>query len=331
MKLLYGTTVAAILLAGQSSATELRFGHFLPSLHPFHEGLVGWAGQMKEKSGGTLNITFFPGAQLGAANDHYDMTKSGIVDFAWIAVGYTPGKFPIAELMDIPFAISGEAQHATRSLNEWYAPYAANEMSEVKLCFVHLMPSGFLHTNKEVKTPDQATGLRIRPASAAVSAYFTNLGNTPVPLPVTEAQQAIERGVANAISLAYNSVALYGIDKHLKFHLDTPLYYPGGAVVMNKAKYESLAEPERAAVDEFCSGEGAVIASEGWHAWEAEGRKVLAEKGGHSFYQPADEELAQWKEKATPVIDQWKTLVSAANHDPEKLLTDLQSLLDKEQ
>ena len=328
MRLLYGTAIATLLLASQAGATELRFGHFLPSLHPFHEGLVAWGEQIKEKSGGTLNITFFPGAQLGAANDHYDMTKSGIVDFAWLALGYTPGKFPIAELMDVPFAISGDAQVATKALNEWYAPYAAKEMSDVKVCFIHLMPAGFLHTTKEVKTPDQATGLRIRPASAAVSAYFTNLGNTPVPMPVTEAQQAIERGVANAISLAYNSVALYGIDKYLKYHLDTPLYYPGGAVVMNKARYESLTAAEKAAVDESCTGEGAVMASEGWHKWEAEGRQVLADKGGHTFYQPTEAELQQWKDKAAPVVDQWKKLVSAANHDPDKLLADLQALLD---
>lgn len=328
MKWLYGTGLSLVLLAGQAGAAELRFGHWLPSLHPLNDGLTRWAETLKEKSGGAINTTIYPGGQLGAANDHYDMAKSGIVDLSWIALGYTPGKFPVAELIDIPFAISGDPQKATEVLNEWYAGYAAQEMPDVKLCFVHLMPAGFLHTSKEVHTPDQATGMRIRPASASVSAYFTELGNTPVPLPVTEAQQAIERGVADALSLAYNSVVLYGVDKFLKYHLDTPLYYPGGAVVMNQSSYDRMADAEKAAVDEMCSGTGAVLATEGWHAWEAEGRQVMEEQGGHFFYAPTEAEIAQWQNAAEPVFEQWRGVMTAAGHDPDAVRSDLQQRLD---
>lgn len=324
----YLVAAAAMLLSmGAADAAELRFGHFLPSLHPLQQGFDKWAEQLKAESGGAIKITFFPGAQLGAANDHYDMTKSGIVDFSWIAIGYTPGKFPIAELLDVPFAIPGDHNAATRALNKWYADYADGEMPEVKLCYVHLMPSGYLHTKFEVKTPDDAKGLRIRPASAAVAAYFTRLGNTTVPLPVTEAQQAIERGVADSISLAYHSVALYGIDKTLKYHLDLPLYYPGGAVVMNRSSYEKLSASEKATIDKFCSGEGAVIATSGWHDWEAEGRKIIEDKGGHHFYSPRKEEAAQWKQAVKPVLDQWRGLVADAGHDPDKLLSDLYAII----
>lgn len=331
MRIVLGATVAAFLACGTANSAELRFGHFLPALHPLQEGLEEWAAKLEEESGGAISMSFFPGAQLGAANDHYDMANSGVVDFAWIAIGYTPGKFPIGELLDVPFAIPGDPQVANRALNEWYAPFAEQEMPEVKLCFVHLMPSGYLHTKFEVKTPDQATGLRIRPASAAVAAYFTNLGNTTVPMAVTEAQQAIERGVADSLSLAYNSVVLYGIDRSLNYHLDLPLYYPGGAVVMNRATYDRLSESEKAAVDKYCSGEGSVIASQRWHEWEAEGRQIMEEKGGHFFYVPAEEEAVLWQEAAAPVLDQWRGLVSAAGHNPDELLSDLYDRIDTQE
>jgi len=322
-KLLIGATILGSMLATTAMATDLRLGHWLPAQHPIQAGFEAWAAAAKEKSGGSLNFSFFPAAQLGAANDHYDMAKGGIVDLAWIAIGYTPGKFPVAEYLDVPFAFDVDPVVANKAINAWYAEFAEKEMPDVKLCFVHLMPAGYLHTKREIKAPEDAKGLRIRPASAAVSTYFTSLGNTSVPLPVTEAQQAMEKGVADAISLAYNSVNLYGIDANLKYHLDTPLYYPGGAVVMNKNTYARLTDTERAAIDQYCSGEGAVIASSGWHEWEAEGRSVMEAKGGHHFYVPSEIEHELWKANAKPVVDQWRQLVENAGHDADSLLDDL--------
>ena len=323
-----GLAFAALACATSAEAADLRFGHFLPSTHPLQVGFDAWAEQLNEDSGGSLSIQFFPGAQLGAANDHYDMTKTGIVDLAWIAIGYTPGLFPVAELIDVPFAIPGEELQATRALNDWYAPIGAEEMSDVKMCFVHLMPAGYLHTKEEVKTPADANGLRVRPASAAVSTYVTRMGNTTVPMPVTEAQQAIERGVADAITLAYHSVELYGIDKSLTHHLDLPLYYPGGAVVMNKASYERLSDEEKAAVDGLCSGDGAVLATSPWHEWEAKGRGIIEAKGGHTFYTPTDAEAAEWEAAAEPVLAQWKELVKEAGRNPDELLEELYGMIE---
>ena len=46
--------------------------------------------------------------------DHYDMTRDGIVDFAYINPGYQPGRFPIVSAGELPFLV-GEAHGGIRA------------------------------------------------------------------------------------------------------------------------------------------------------------------------------------------------------------------------
>lgn len=327
MKKTIAFALTAFLAAGTASsqAKELRFAHWLPPQHPFHQGVVEWAAALKEASNGALDVSIFPAAQLGAPNDHYDMAKSGTVDFAWITIGYAPGQFPIAELADIPFAVQGDPHKVSRAFDQWYRPYAETEMPDVKLCLAHFGPSGTFHTKKEVRLPPDISGLKVRPANAAVSSYIAAMGGSAVQVPATEARTAIERGVADALTFPMNSLVMFGIAKVVSHHLDAQLYFPGAAVLMNKATYEGLTGDERAAVDKLCSTEWADKFVAPWINWEQEGRAALEKAGGHQIYKPTEEELSAWRQVAEPLRVKWAETVKAKGHDPvaiEKALAD---------
>jgi TRAP-type C4-dicarboxylate transport system substrate-binding protein len=50
---------------------------------------------LRERSDGRLDITTFPGAQMGPTPRYYDMARTGVVDLAWVLHGATPGRFPL--------------------------------------------------------------------------------------------------------------------------------------------------------------------------------------------------------------------------------------------
>ena len=51
----------------------------------------------------------------------------------------------------------------------------------------------------------------------------TLLGGTNVQASAPEARDAIERGVADAITFPWGSISLFGIDKAVTEHMDVPL------------------------------------------------------------------------------------------------------------
>lgn len=330
MKRLGLCTVAALALTASAEARELRFAHWLPPQHPFQQGVEKFAEDLKAASNGELTVAIFPAGQLGAPNDHYDLAKSGAADFSWITIGYAPGQFPVAELVDIPFMVQGDAHKATRAFNEWYMPYAAKEMPDVKVCFVHLGPAGTINTKEAVVVPKDIEGLRVRPAGAAVSAYISNIGGSPVPVPATEARQAIERGVADAITFPLNSLVLFGIDEVVTHHLDSQMYFAAAAVLMNQSTYDGLSDSEKAAVDQVCSTDEAEKFAAPWQNWEMEGKAALEAKDGHTFHELTAEELTLWQDAAKPQVEAWREAVTAKGYNPDDLQNGLAAALKAE-
>src|SRR5690606_11476140 len=107
---MYTRLVSAIAIAvGTAHAVhaaeiELTLSHWVPGTHPLQvTGMEPWAESIKEASNGRIQINIFPASQLGAAGDHYDMARDGIVDIGFINPGYQPGRFPILAAAEIPF------------------------------------------------------------------------------------------------------------------------------------------------------------------------------------------------------------------------------------
>jgi len=310
--------LAALAAAGSAYAQTktLRLAHWIPPTHPVHDAVKAWAGSLEKASNGSLAVQIFPASQLGAAKDHYDLAKNGLADITWINMGYEPGRFPVSDLADIPFNF-GQADTRTASavLNDWFAPYAAKEMADVAVCFVHVGPAGTLHSKKPVTKPDDVKGLKVRPASGAVSQYIGALGGSAVPVAAPEARSALERGIADAITFPAGSLIQFGIDKAVTHHLDMRMYLVGAAMVMNKSMVQSLSAPQKAALDAHCNTDWATRFAADWAAIEDQGMAKLAATPGHVVHKPSAAELAAFAAVAKPQQERWAAAVTKAGHD----------------
>lgn len=317
-------TAAGLILATASPAMadSLRFSHFLPPGHYFDSDVRVWGEALAEASGGALTLQVFPAGQMGAPADHYAMVRDGIVDAAWVNFGYTPGAFPIADLIDLPYSLEVPRDVASVAVNEWYGQYAAQEMSDVHFCLAHVGAPGALHSAQPIALPSDVAGLQVRPAIGAMARFIADLGGSAVQVPATEARQAIERGVANAITFPWGSIDFFGISDAVPYHIADTLYYVGAGIVINKDRYESLSPEMRAALDSVCTSEWAVNVGASWVEFEDAGRQVLADMG-HTIHQLTPEELAAWHEAAQPSYDRWAAAMTAAGLDPVSIRAEL--------
>lgn len=313
IRTLMAGVMAGALAAGGAFAQEvtLRLSHWVPPTHPIQTlGIEPWVQSLTEASGGRIAVTIFPAQQLGAAPDHYDMARDGIVDISYTNPGYQAGRFPIYSLIEIPFQTKN-ATGGAQALHEWYAPLAETEMADVKFCLANPHDPGTFHSRDPIKVPEDIRGLNVRPAHATMSRFVSLLGGGPVQVPAPEAREAIANGTADAITFPWNSIYIFGIDSATKNHLDMPFYISAQLLLINKDTYNGMPEDLRAILDDHCTPEWSRRFSEGWAENEAGGRQKMIDSGEHTLYKPTDEEVQMWRDAAAPLLDQWKADVGA--------------------
>src|SRR5437870_1246636 len=53
----------------------------------------------------------------GSRQQHYDFARTGQADIVWFLHGATPGRFPLTELIQLPYTV-GSAEIGTKVLND---------------------------------------------------------------------------------------------------------------------------------------------------------------------------------------------------------------------
>lgn len=329
-------TVAGVLAAlgcgaaqAQDKQVTLKISLWVPAAHPLVPASKVWGESIEKASGGTIKTVVFPSEQLGKAFDHYDMARDGIADVTYVNPGYQPGRFPIVSLGQVPF-IFADGHKGTQAFDAWYRQYAATEMKDTKYCFGFIHdPGGFHSRTKKVVVPDDIKGMKIRPAQSTIGQMVTMLGGTNVQASAPESRDAIERGVADAITFPWGSVFLFGIDKVTKYHIDAPLYTTVFTYSMNKAVYDGMSAAQKKVVDDHCTTEWAEKVAGPWADFEANGREKMKKTEGHEVYKLTDDQVAQWKKVVEPLRAAWAEGVKKAGGDAAAISKALEDQVKK--
>jgi TRAP-type C4-dicarboxylate transport system substrate-binding protein len=156
---------------------------------------------------------------------------------------------------------------------------------------------------------------------------MTLLGATNVSVSAPESRDAIERGVADAITFPWLSTISFGIDKAVKFHTDARMYASGFVWVLNKPWYDKLAPGQKAAVDSHCTNEWAAKVGAAWGDDEDSGQAKIEKMPGHTIVKLTPAQLEAWKKAAEPIYTQWVQNADKAGLNGKQVLDDLRKEL----
>jgi TRAP-type C4-dicarboxylate transport system substrate-binding protein len=320
--LVLATLVAgAVPAAAQAKDPQvtLRFSHWSPPQHPMSTiSVPEWVNAIEKESNGSIKIQVFPASQLGNPVDHYDMARDGVADISWANVGFQPGRFPIIQAIEMPW-LYADPQAATLAVHDWYMPYAEKEMKDVKVCQVQVLFPSVIHTKKEIKIIDDFKGLKIRTPNATQARFMSGIGAVIIPIPATQARDAIEKGTAEAMTFPWQSLTIFGIDNLLKYHLDVPFAGNAFELLINKNSYNKLSANQKKVIDDHCNAEWAAKFMAAWNKQESDGRGLLVGKAGHVVYPASDKLMADLRAAAEPVKKEWADSVRKGGNDPDQL------------
>lgn len=319
--------LAAGAAQAQDKPVELNFGHWLPGTHSLSKtGFEPWAKSVEAASKGSIKVMLFPAQQLGKAPDHYDMARDGIAAMTWVSPGYQANRFPIFAASELPF-MSSRPGPGSAALDAWYRKYAEKEMKDVKYCFAH-QHIGTLHAKKPITDPAQIRGMKIRPANGTVAAFVTQLGGTNVSVSAPESRDALEKGIADAITFPWDSTLSFGVDKAVKFHNDMRLYSANFVWVMNPAWYGKLSAAQKKVIDDHCSNEWAGKVGAAWGDFEDSGQAKLEKAAGHTIVKLTPAQHEAWQKAAEPLYQRWAQDVQRAGGNADQILGELKRELE---
>ena len=226
------------------------FGKSVDTLYGAAEKL---AAAVKEMSGGRFEISIHPGGELMPPFGVVDGLQNDTIEMAHTAGYYYTGKDPIfAFSTAIPFGLTARQMDAwkmhgngNKLLGEYLAKFNIIELSGGN---TGTQMGGWYR--KEINTPEDLKGLKMRLGGGLFGESMQKLGVIPQNLPMADVYQSLEKGTVDAVEF----VGPYD-DEKLGLHRVAPNYYfpgwwEGGADVcfyVNKKAYEKLS-PEFKAI-----------------------------------------------------------------------------------
>jgi TRAP-type C4-dicarboxylate transport system substrate-binding protein len=285
----------ALALAGfaaHAQPVELKLSYYVGDQHAMSQWLIRWSEALEKRSNGQLVVKRFPGAQLGPAQQHYDLARTGRADLAWFFHGGTPGRFPLTELINLPYMV-GSADAGTRVLNdpELRQKYLDPEHKGVKVLVLFTHPPGQVHTvRKPVKTLADLKGQRVRFPSPPVRDFLEALGATPVGVAPTEMVEQLQKGAVDGVMIDYGGAGIaFRMGGVVKYTTELNAYVTSFGLAMNEDVWKKLSPALQQVIVETTAAMLPEIGP-GWDGIDTAGKKALMDGGMQVFRLPPEDE-----------------------------------------
>ena len=227
---------------------------------------------------------------------------SGLSDIGFSVLAYTRGRFPVMAAVDLPLGYkNGKA--ATQVVNEVYKKFMPKELQDTQVMYLHAHGPGLVHTkDKAVRKLEDMKGLKFR-AHGTSAEVAKALGGTPVPKPMPETYEMLQKGVVDGALYPLESDKGWKLGEVTKYcTLDFGAAYTTSFyVVMNKDKWNSL-PPDIQKIIEEINEEWVVKHGQAWDDSDEEGKQFFLSKGGE-FINLDAKEMARWKKAVAPILD----------------------------
>ncbi|MBL8663552.1 MAG: TRAP transporter substrate-binding protein [Candidatus Odyssella sp.] len=316
------TIGAAALALGASTAaaqTTLRFNNWIPATHfIIADGYVKYFEDIAKATEGRIKIEL-TAQSLGAPPRQMQLAVDGIADIAWGVHSYTPGTYPLAEMVELPFIGHGADKDSVAYWRVYKAMFEKTGMhpATVHTLAVHVHPPGHVYNSKQaIKSVEDFKGLKLRTANATTTIAFEKFGAVPITMPVTQLRDSLSKGVVDGTMFTSEGFVNFRIADMIKHGtlIEGGLYSQSFFIVMNKKKWDSLPEKDRAAIDKLSGEALARRIGKRWQDEENAGHDKLT-KAGVQLVKADAAMMAKMKEALAHIEKAWIDKVKANGVD----------------
>lgn len=263
----------------QAQTIELKASHYLPPNHTVQKALEAWGDDIDKRSAGRLKLKIYPAAQLGPVQRQFDLVRNGQADLAVGLTGATPGRYPLTELASFPFVwpkAGSTSEVMSKRLTELAPKYLTKEYEGLQVLWVGVAPTvSFFTSRKEIKSPADVRGLKLRFQGEQHARIIRELGGVPLQVPPGEIADGMSKGVIDGAIFNYEAAEAFGLGSVTKFVSEPGFMTATLTLAMNADKYNSLPADLKTIIDETTGPAAAVELGKRWDAAERHGRDYM--------------------------------------------------------
>lgn len=257
---------------------------------------------VEEKSGGRLQVDYYPNLQLGSIREYYEGCQQGQIQMAEGGIVTMANFTKKLDFLSLPMLFDNR-----NAVQEFVKSDVGHQLmidvaEETNLYLMILAENGFQvvsNNEREIRMPEDMKGLKIRTQENPILLQiYSQLGADPTPLAYSELFTALQQGTVDGQVNPAVVMATTPIAEVQTYVSDTNLMYDMISVAINYDFYKSLPDDLRAILDE-CATE----------AWTAELEYCAAdymgklEEQGMTIHRLTDDERAAFKTALEPVYD----------------------------
>jgi TRAP-type transport system periplasmic protein len=230
--------------------------------------------------------------------------RSGAVDIAVGLHGATPGRFPITDLVSLPYSSPKAGNNSgltSKRLTELLPTYLAPEHQGMKVLWMAVTNPLMFHTSKRpITRVEDFKGLRVRYAGEQFAQIIPLLGASPLAVPPAETADSLAKGIIDACTFPFEACQSFDLGMVLKYSLEPGVSTATFAVAMNPAKFASLPKELQALIEKSTGPERAERFGSSFDVSEKHGREYMVSKGVQ-ISQLTDVELSRVKDILSPL------------------------------
>jgi TRAP-type transport system periplasmic protein len=322
--------VAATLTASSAWAqTVLKYSRWLPPGHAINvEVIEPWSADVKRVTAGRVTIEFLPKA-VAKPVAQFDVIRDGLADFGVILPGYTPGRFPLFDLGELPLISSNVAELAPA----FYRAYAKHLAPLKPFAGTHVLtvfsttPNHILTRTALVTQLDDSKGLKMRAPSKSSVAIIEAIGAVAIQKPISEMYELAATGVVDGTFNARTAVFDWKLNKVMPYLtvVKGGIGQPVMAFLVNEKKWNSISAADRDAIMAISGEKLAALAGKSYAQHELDAQQKLS-ADGMTIKDASPKLMAELQQALKPLGQAWiDSAKKAGMANPEAALAEFRA------
>lgn len=282
--------IAAGILAGFALTAHadltLTVSSWLPPSHTLSQTQAKWCDDVAKATSNRVKCNILPKAVVPPPRT-FDAVRDGLADVAYNVHGYTPGRYLLTQMAELPFG--GDNPVATsvayqRIHEKYLAKVDEHRGLKVLAVFTH-GPGMVFNTKRPINSIADMQGLKFRVGGGMVNEVGKALGANVTLKPAPASYELISSGVMDGLFFPAESIESFKLEKLIRHRTDFPggLYNTSFAFVMNPATWNKISKADQAVIEKL-SGEAAARSfGLGWDRVDRRGKAFMQANGVQSI------------------------------------------------
>ncbi|MFI3248997.1 MAG: TRAP transporter substrate-binding protein [Rikenellaceae bacterium] len=282
----------------------LKLGHGLPPAHPVHLGLERMNDELRELSGGTMEMDIYPSAQLGSEIQCIELLQIGSLDITKVSAASLESFVEPFKIFGIPYIFRSRA-HYDNVLNSEVGEAFLTCTEPYWFRGITYFDAGarsFYTTKVPIHKPEDLEGLKIRVQKSPIAVEMVNIfGGSATPVDWGELYTALQSNVVDGAENNTPSITTAFHHEVAKYYTVNEHTYSPDVIIIGSKTWAKLSEQQQRWLKEAAE-RGRVYETALWAEQEQISMEQIKANGVEVIY--PDKKL--FIDAAQPMIQKYK-------------------------